>query len=239
MIKRFLLVLCLLPTLAIAAEDQPSDGKGWSGEGAFGFTSSSGNTDTQNLNAALSIARQSKQWNNSLALDAIRNEADSETSADRWSLRRRSEYVLAEKSYSFGQARYEEDEFSGYSESTSLAVGLGSRFIENDKHLLDLSAGVGYRNLVESNTGDSEDGGIVTSDLVYEFKISESTTFSEVALIEAGADNTFIQSVTALRSKISGSLSSQISYLVQHNSDVSPNIENTDQIITISLVYGF
>lgn len=239
MIKRFLLLLCFLPMLAIAADDPPSDDKVWSGEGAFGFTASSGNTDNQNLNAALKIARQSMQWKHSLALEAIQNETDDVTSADRWSIRGRSEYSLGEKSYSFGQARYEEDEFSGYSEQTSLAVGLGSRFIENDKHLLDLSAGVGYRNLVESDTGDSEDGGIVTSDLVYEYKISESATLIEIALIEAGSDNTFVQSETALRSKISGSLSSQISYLVKHNTDVSPGIEKTDQIISISLVYGF
>ena len=239
MFKKFLLVLCLLPNLALAADDQPSDEKVWSGEGAFGFTSSSGNTETENLNAALKFARQTMQWKHSLALEAIRNETDNVTSADRWSIKGRSEYALSEKSYSFGQARYEEDEFSGYSEQASLVVGLGSRFIENDKHLLDLSAGVGYRNLKVSDTDVTEDGGILTSDLIYEYKISESTTFIEIALIEAGDNNTFFQSETALRSQISGSLSSQISYLVKHNSDVPVGTEKTDKIISISLVYGF
>ena len=52
--------------------------------------------------------------------------------------------------------RHEEDDFGGYAEQTSLVVGLGSRFIENDKHLLDLSAGVGYRSLEDSDSGDTE-----------------------------------------------------------------------------------
>ncbi len=239
MFKKSLLALCLFPMMAIAADDQPSVDKVWSGEGAFGFTSSSGNTDTENLNAALKIARKSMQWKHSLGLEAIRNETDDEKSADRWSLKGRSEYSLSEKSYSFGQARHEEDDFGGYAEQTSLVVGLGSRFIENDKHLLDLSAGVGYRSLEESDSGDTEDDGIVTSDLIYEYKISESSTFHEIALIEVGADNTFFQSETALRSTISGSLYSQISYLVKNNSDVPSGTEKTDKIVNISLVYGF
>jgi hypothetical protein len=89
---------------------------------------------------------------------------------------------------------------------------------------------VGYRNLEVSDTGDTEDGGIVTSDLVYEYKISESTTFIEIALIEAGDDNTFFQSETALRSQISGSLSSQISYLVKHNSEVPADTEKPTKL---------
>ena len=90
-----------------------------------------------------------------------------------------------------------------------------------------------------ANSGDTADGGILTSDLIYEYKISESATLSETALIETGEDNTFFQSETALLSKINGSFSSKISYLLKHNSDVSPGIEKTDEIVSISLVYGF
>ena len=238
MFKRFSLLLCLLPMLSMAA-DETSDAKAWSGEGALGFTSSSGNTDTENLNAGLKVGRQHQKWNHNLSLDIIRNETDNETSADRWALRGRSEYSLSEKSYGFGQARYEEDEFSGRDHQASLAIGLGSRFIENDRHLLDLSAGLGYSNNKDSESGDTEDGAIVTSDLIYQYKISESSTLSVTALIEVGEDNTFFQSETALLSKISGSLSSKISYLVSHNTDVPSGFEKTDEIVMISLVYGF
>ncbi|MDC1287311.1 DUF481 domain-containing protein [Gammaproteobacteria bacterium] len=239
MLTRFLLVLCLLPMLSIAADDPPSDVKVWSGEGALGFTSSSGNTDTENLNANLKLTRQHLQWKHSLSLDTIRNETDGETSADRWSLKERSEYSLDEKSYGFGQARYEEDEFSGFEHQASLVFGLGSRFIEDDQQLLDLSVGLGYRNSKDIESGDTQDGGIVTSDLTYEYKISPSAVFAETALIEVGEDNTFFQSETALRTKINDSLSSKISYLVKHNTDVPADIEKTDKIFSISLVYAF
>ena len=239
MLKRFLLVLCLLPALSNAAEDKPPEDKVWSGEGALGFTSSSGNTDSTNLNASLKIARQHLKWTHNLSIEAIRNETDDVKSADRWSLRERSEYALQEKSYAFGQARYEEDAFSGYEHQASIVLGLGSRFIEDQKHLLDLSLGLGHSDSKNSKTGEKQAGPIVTSDLIYKYKISASATISEIALIEIGEDNTFFQSETALTSQINSSLSSKISYLIKHNSDVPVDTEKTDTIISISLVYGF
>lgn len=237
--RRLLSALCLLAPVTLAAQDQSAQIDVWSGEGALGYTSASGNTDAENLNAGLKIALQQENWNHSLALEAIRNETDDERSADRWSLKERSRYGLSEKSYAFGQLRYEEDEFSGYDYQGSVVLGPGSRFVENERHLLDVSAGLGYRSIRDSESGDKENGGIATSDLVYEYRISESAIFSETALVEAGNDNTYFESETALRTKLGSSLSSKISYMVKRNSDVPEGIETTDRIVTVSLVYGF
>ena len=79
----------------------------------------------------------------------------------------------------------------------------------------------------------------MSSDLIYAYKISETATFRETALIEVGEDNTFLQSETALSTQINGTLSAKISYLVKHNTDVPADVEETDEIVTISLVYGF
>ena len=239
MLERLLLILLLMAPIPLAAQDQAEQSGAWSGEGALGYTSSSGNTDSENLNAGLQIARQHNKWKHSVALEAIRSETDDEESADRWSLKERSEYSLSEKSYAFGQARYEEDEFSGYDYQGSLTVGLGSRFIETDSHLLDLSAGLGYRRIKDSESGESDEDTIVSSDLLYEYTISESAILSQALLVEAGEDNTHVESETALRSKINDSLSSRISYLVKYNSDVPEGIEKTDEIVAVSLVYGF
>ena len=239
MLTRLVAALCLLTTLTVAAQEQADDAKIWSGEGALGYTSSSGNTDSTNLNASLNLARVVVRWKHSLAIEAIQNETDGDKSADRWSVRERSRYALDQKSYAFGQARYEQDKFSGYDHQGSLVAGLGSHFIENEHHLLDLSAGLGFRSTRDSDSGETDDGGIVTSDLVYEYKISETATLSERALIEAGENNTFIESETALTARLNGRLSSKISYLLKRNSEVPVDTEKTDELVTISLVYAF
>ena len=234
----FLAILLLLPTLA-PAQDEAATENAWSGRGALGYTSMSGNTDSENLNANLQVGWQQAPWKHSLTLEIIQAETDNEKSADSWTVLERSEYSFSEKSYGFGQLRYQEDEFSGYEYQGSAAAGVGSRFIDSEKQLLDLSVGAGYRRTKESDSNDVEAGPIATSDLHYEYRFSDNATFSEIALIEVGEDNTYFQSETALLSKINGSLSSKISYLVKHNTDVPDGVEETDKIITISLVYDF
>ncbi len=88
----------------------------------------------------------------------------------------------------------------------------------------DLSAGVGYRSIEDTESGKTTEEGILTADLIYEYKISETATLSEIALIETGDENTYAQSETSLTSVISGKLSSRISYLIKHNSDVADGI---------------
>ncbi len=239
MSKRLLPVVFLLPLLLNAAENTESDGAAWKGEGELGYTATSGNTDSENLNASLGVSRQANSWKHAASIKSIRNKADDVTSADSMALKGRSEYRLSEKSYAFGQLRYEEDEFSGYDRQTSVAFGLGSRFLDNDRQLLDLSVGLGYRSSEESGTGDDIDDAILTASLDYQYKISESATFSETILVESGDENTHTESDTSLKAKINGNLATKISYLVKHNSDVPDGTDKSDEIVTLSLVYAF
>jgi putative salt-induced outer membrane protein len=225
--------------LAQAADETDTSKGVWSGNGTLGYTSTSGNTDSKNLNTSLLIGYQILRWKHSLLIEIIQAETDDEKSADSKSIRERTEYSLDEKSYTFGQARYEDDKFSGYDYQASIVAGLGYRIIDSEAQLLDLSVGAGYRQLKESDSGDTEVGPIATSDLKYEYRFNENATFSETALVEAGEDNTYMQSETALTTHINGNLSSKISYLVKHNSDVPDGTEKTDKITSISLIYEF
>jgi putative salt-induced outer membrane protein len=235
---KFLLILFIFSSTLSAAEDEAAAG-GWTGEGALGFISTSGNTESENLNASLGIAKELELWKHSVSIEAIRSETDDVVSAESTELKGRSEYKFSEKSYAFGQLRYEEDEFSGYDSQTSLAFGAGSRFIENEQHLLDLSAGLGYRSLEDSVTNETEEDGIVTADLIYEYNISETAKFSQTLSIESGDENTHTESETALKTSIAGNFSSKISYLVKLNSDVPADTDKTDSILSVTLVYGF
>lgn len=239
MFKPLPLVLLLVPLVLHAADEvEPTPDK-WRGEGELGYTSTSGNSDTENLNARLAVTRASEQWKHIASLDSIKNKSEDEDTADSLVIKGRSEYSLSEKSYAFGQLRLEDDEFSGYEYQRTLTFGAGSRFIENEKHLLDASIGLGYRSLKDRATQDTEKDGIVTADVKYKYKISETATFNQTILVESGDENTYTESDTSLKTKINGNLAAKISYLVKRNSDVPDDIEKSDKITTISLVYAF
>ena len=236
--NKTLLICCLMPLIVNAAEE-PAEPTGWTGEGELGFTSTSGNTESETLTANLGIAKEIEKWKHSAGLQVIQAETDDEESADSLELTARTEYALGEKAYVFGKIRHEDDEFSGYEYQNSIAFGIGSRLIDDEQQFLDVSAGLGVRSLKDAETGDVEDDGIVTADLIYEYNISENSIFNQKLSIEEGEENTHTESETSLKLKIDGNLSAKIAYLVKRNSDVPDGTEKTDKITIISLVYGF
>ncbi|MBT8436379.1 MAG: DUF481 domain-containing protein [Gammaproteobacteria bacterium] len=238
MLKNLAPVICLIPLIATAADDAETPG-GWKGEGELGFTSTSGNTDSETLIANLGVSKEIELWKHSAVLKTIQAETGDVESADSLQLKARSDYKISEKSYLFGQLRYEDDEFSGYDYQASLAFGIGSRVIDNEQHLLDLYAGLGTRRLKDTETGDTEGDAIITAGLLYEYKISETAIFNQRFDIEEGDENTRTESETSLKLKIAGNLAAKIAYLVKRNSEVPAGTEKADKLTTISLVYGF
>jgi len=56
MLKKLALILLLVPLVLNAADEVEPTPSGWKGEGELGFTSTSGNSDTENLNARLAFS---------------------------------------------------------------------------------------------------------------------------------------------------------------------------------------
>ncbi len=211
----------------------------WQGEGELGYTAASGNTDSKNLNASLGISRETGAWKHSASLDLVQAEADDEDSADSRVFRARSEHAFGEHSYLFGATRYEDDRFSGFDFQASLTAGAGHLFVDSERHRFEASAGLGFRRLRDAVSRDDEDDAIATAEAKYEYRISENATLSENLLIETGEENTYSESETALTTRINGNLSLKLSYLYKRNSDVPEDTDKTDELVTVSLVYGF
>lgn len=246
MLKYSLMALLLIPAFVYAAETTSTDSNqqdsifnGWSGEGELGFASTSGNTETESLNAKLGLTKEKGKWKHSASLESVRASTDDVTNVDRIEFKEKSEYKPGEKSYVFGKVRYEDDKFSGYDYQSSISFGAGSPFIKTDAHALDASAGIGYRKLKDTLTQETLNDAILTADAKYEYIISKTGSFIEIISIETGDENTHLKSETALKSKVSGNLASKISYVVKRNSDVPVGTEKTDKLLTVSLVYSF
>lgn len=90
----------------LAADEVTETSSGeWKGEGAFGFSSISGNSESENLNASVGLSRQVNNWKHSFSLESFRAKTDGETSVDLVELRERSACGLSERSYAYGQLR--------------------------------------------------------------------------------------------------------------------------------------
>ena len=229
----YLITYCLTTPL-YAATDQA-----WSGEGELGITIIEGNSETKNISAKLMLSKQLNKWRHKINFEILKNEADGITEAEHYIAAGKSDYFFREKTYAFTAARYEEDRFSGFDHQLSLSAGYGSRFINNDRQTLDASIGLGIKRSEEQTTGIIKDEIILRLDGNYSHKVGSHSEFTESLLIEAGEDNTLIESVTGFKTSITERIATKISYTVKRNSDVPVGTKNTDRKTSITVVFSF
>ena len=120
----------------------------------------------------------------------------------------------------------------------SESIGYGRRIIDTPAHLLSAEIGAGYRN-ADLSDNTSESGVIGRLGLDYKWTFSETSNFEQNISVESGSDNTYTESVSAVRAKLLGDFAIVLSYTVRHNTDVPPGNEKTDKFTAISLELAF
>ncbi len=216
-----------------AAEEGP-----WSGSASLGFLSTSGNTNTTSYNTAFDISYAKNKWTHTF--DAAANGADEgdTVTAEAYQADWKSSYDFREHNYLFGLVAWRKDRFSGVNAQLTETIGYGRRIIETPAHLLSADIGAGHRS-ADLSDNTSESGAIGRLGLDYKWTFSETSNFEQTIAVEAGSDNTYIESVSAVRAKLLGDFAIVFSYTVRHNTDVPVGSEKTDKMTAISLELAF
>lgn len=225
----------------VMPQDKEEEQKeGWRGKGEFGYVQTSGNTDTSALNMALEFIFEKEQWRHRLGATALRSEKDDVVDAERYTLGAQTDYKFNDRSYVFGAFRYDSDKFAPYDPVSTLTAGYGYTLIDRDGHYLLGEIGAGYRTQEDALTGDSSGDAIARGRLDYQWAITDSTQFTNLLLVEAGSDNTFLQNNTGLTVAINSRLAVGVAFQVRHNTELPPGaIDDTDTQFTTNLVYNF
>jgi putative salt-induced outer membrane protein len=208
------------------------------GKASLGYLSTSGNTDSTNVNAAFNLLWKQMVWSHEFDLSAIKAENSGVTTAEAYFAGYTARRGFGEKSYLFAALDWQSDKFSAYDSQASETVGYGRHLIATDRHTFDAEIGAGARQS-ELRTGLSEDDSIVRGALSYVWKISDTSEFSQGLVIESGSSNTRTESVSELRADIFGNVALVLSYRLRNNSDVEPGFDKTDTFTAISLEYAF
>lgn len=246
-----LALLAILPLGAVAAENGE-----WSGTGEVGFAAARGNAKSENLNAKLQFSKEDESWKHNFYLTALRAKGEVKTAridnggnlvydktyelnANRYEVGASSGYKLDERSYIVGAARYENDDFSPFDYQAVVSIGYGYTVLKNASNELSFEVGPGYKRYKPVDTRQSE-GEVVGRGLVaYKHNFTDTTSFVNTLLVEAGSDNTFLQNDAGLQVDINKKLALKVGYQVRRNTDVAPGTKKTDQLMTTNLVYNF
>ncbi|NNF60085.1 MAG: DUF481 domain-containing protein [Gammaproteobacteria bacterium] len=231
--KYLVAVLLLLSAVATQAQDKP-----WSGSAALGLLATAGNSETTNANLGLGLNYDLDRWHHTFGAAAAGADSAGSTTAERYKANYKAKYDFTEFDYIFGLLAYEKDKFSGYDQQTTEAIGYGRRIINQDNQVLNLEAGAGFKqNDLRDNT--SEDSAIVRIGGDYLWNFSETARFTQVLAIERGSENTYLESISAVKATLLDDLGLVFSYTIKNNSEVPAGSEKRDTFTAISLEYGF
>lgn len=235
----FILSLLVLSTPLFAQEEEAAEEESpWSGSIKLGYLATTGNTENSSLNSGFTINYKLEIWEHMATAAAIRSTERKVTTAEAYDFGWKSARNLTEQDFLFGRLDWRKDRFASIEQQFSQSVGYGRRLIDTDKHHLDGELGLGARQS-DLADGTDESDTIYTGRLTYNWNISETASFGQAFLVEAGSSNTFTESVTVIEASLIGGLALVASYTIRHNSDVLPGSEKTDTRTALLLEYGF
>lgn len=222
----------------VYAEDATVEKSLWKASAELGFVSTTGNTETETLNAKAKASTDREKWRHKAEITSLNSSDATTRTAQKVTLMGKSDYKLEGKNFLFGVVSYENEKFSGYDYRVTEAIGYGRRVVESTDMILDLEIGPGARQSKLDN-GDTESESMLRVAAAYDWAISKTSKFSEVFTVEMGEDVTVSKSVTSLSSQIEGNLSMKVTLTYKNTSDVPVGVENTDTETAVTLVYNF
>lgn len=239
-LMKIALVGAVLITTSTFAQDEAADDLGWSGKGELGYVSTSGNTDSDALNFALEILKNTENWRYRFGGAALITSKNGDKDNERYSAELQADRKLNEKSYIFAIYRYDADKFGAYDPQQSFTAGYGRELMKSDTHELKIEIGAGYKKSEERVTGFSSNEFIGRLLLEDTWQIVESTGWNNRLLIESGSDNTFTLFNTGLTVAMTDKLAVRLGWEYRHNSDIPPGTtDKTDTTTSANLVVNF
>ena len=228
MVRKVLLATAFLALAPHAFAQGETEEEGpWAGSLSLGYLSTSGNTETTSYNTKFEVGHTKNDW-----------EHRSATTAESYQVGWRSAYEFTEHDFVFGTVDWRKDRFAGVVEQLSYAINYGRRVVDSASHHLDLGIGAGYRDSDRSD-GTSEANAIGVGTLAYNWVWTESSGFTQDLIVESGSDNTYIESVSAVRARLIGDFNLVFSYTIKQNTDVPVGSEKRDTQTAVSIEYAF
>ncbi len=239
MLKKFAIVLCF--SLPLIAQTPPIDP--WTSSAGAGVAITSGNSDTTNINIALSTLWDPKTTRLFKA-DALYllGETNGEKQVDKTSAAARYEQLFSDRAFWFGELQYLRDPFKDISYLVSPLVGAGYHVIRTDVRKLTFDGAVG--GVVENNeTLGSRTSGAVKAGESFDWTLSPTSKFTQ-RLSGLWKTDDFADALyhfdAGIASTIAQRLELKVSYVYDYkNRTPSPDIEKGDSALFAALLFKF
>jgi putative salt-induced outer membrane protein YdiY len=216
----------------------------------FGFLMANGNTNTSTITAKVNTSQELASWSYQIIGNALykqnQQELDGEesnqASAQKLFLSGQLDHKLTEpddRLFIYGE--YEKNRFNGFRYQASLAAGWTSRLWHDKQSEFKYSIGPGYAvsEVDENNSEENAQNLIIRAALEYRKKFSDNATFRQFVSTEVDQEFTKTKLETSLSTKLTGTLAMKLSFVINLDTSVGPDIEELDTEAAFTLVYHF
>jgi len=226
----------------------------WSGEVEASASQTTGNTENTQLGLKAKFKREIGRFIHVLSgkvdyAEQVANDEEGEEyskiTQDRWMISYQVDAQLRDRTHGYVRGQYDEDQFSGFNKRWFVGVGLGHDVFDNDQVTWSIEGGPGYRwsELAETPTTPGEPrarhefAAYADSDL--NVQLRENVSLEQNANVTYADSNTTYDTAVGLKTKLTDTLSSKVSYQVKYETDPPDGRKNKDTMLKASLLLGF
>lgn len=224
----------------------------WKGQGELGGFRSTGNTSNLGVSGGIKLVKDAVKWRMNFQARANYERNKGKTTRDQVNVAIEPNYKFGTSLYAYGLAQFERDRLQGYSARYTVSGGLGYELVKTKDIRLAIKAGPAIR-ITDFAEGDTKSSLAALAGIDFDWKISDHLKFSQeaggtyasdaqgftsaVAVVDS--DNTTFTATSALDAKLIGSLSTRLSYTIEHETNPKIGRAKTDTLSRASLVYDF
>ena len=242
LLRGFILVLGATTTnwvLTNSSHATETDSKPLHVSAELGSIFTSGNTDTESINAKLTVTHQRDRWLSTVKLGALSSKESDVTSAEKYTFLGQLDYATDEYNYLANILDVQKDRFSGFDYRSTIAINFGRRLITRDALSWDIEIGPGYRrDKMEGESGIEEEAILRLANRIM-WSIGENASLQNNISSTLGDDNQNYQVETSLTSQINGNFSTKLSHVVNYVAEVPEGSEKTDSEFGVTLVVSY
>lgn len=211
----------------------------WEGKVKAGASFATGNSDNAAVGVAIDAARTAGAWVHNVNAYADIAESSGVTNQKRWGAAYQLDYVFGERTYAYGRFSYDEDEFSGFDYRLFAGAGLGRFLYKSEPFTWKIEGGPGFRYSPIDLTREVDQQVALYAASETDWVIRDGITFEQDFKVTWTSPTTTFQSITALTTALTDSISTGLSFEYRRETSPPPGRENTDTAARASVIYGF
>ncbi len=246
-------LLCAGSFLATAtAQDATTDG--WDGNIELGFANATGNSENTTLGFRVDAKKIIDRTTHNVFGHANYTESEGIETQNNYGVGYQLDQKVSDRTYYFGRATYDNDQFSGFDYRVFAGGGLGYWIVDNETRKWKIDGGPGVRFSKTTAVVPGEDG--VPLDAVpvpsveetefsayagsdFDWVIRDGVVFEHDLGLTYSESSSTLSTRFGLTTQLTERMSSGISYQIDYETDPPAGREDTDTLLKASLLFGF